>query len=134
MNDIIYHPKFMAAELKKMLRESVKQRNKKKREDMNKSKLGQPDLDYAHMCLKHDNFPHTLNHIITNSDVYYHHDIIEALVEDGKADYIDAIYFAKNHDWRISKQFLEKIELKEWVPLNHYIKLTGGFSDGYRPK
>ncbi len=75
---------------------------------MNKSKLGQPDLDYAHMCLKHDNFPHTLNHIITNSDVYYHHDIIEALVEDGKADYIDAIYFDKKSRLENIKTILRK--------------------------
>ena len=133
MSEVIFHPKFMAAEIRKLLRESARARNKKKREDMNKPKLDQPDLDFAHMCLKHDNFGHVLRHIIQYSDVYYHHDILEALAEDGKQDYIDAIAFAKNHGWRISKQFLENIEVKEWVPLNHYLKITGGFSDGYRP-
>tara|TARA_B100001057_G_scaffold57748_1_gene51183 strand:- start:8324 stop:8725 length:402 start_codon:yes stop_codon:yes gene_type:complete len=131
MSEVVFHPKFMAAELRKLLRESARARNKKKREDMNKQKLDQPDLDFAHMCLKHDNFGHVLRHIIEYSDVYYHRDILEALAEDNKQDYIDAIAFAKQHGWRISKQFLENFEVKSWVPLNHYIRITGGYSDGY---
>ena len=69
MAEIVIHPSSVAGELRKRIRESARARNKKKREDMNKPKLDQPDLDFAHMCLKHDNFGHVLSHIIQYSAV-----------------------------------------------------------------